>query len=516
MNKFFDKNGISSFVSIALLLVISVVAVIGFQIWFSIYQSSNLANVDQKSSGGTINSYIDKVIYSDIYFRNEYDNLSLTAVKVDGRLCSVSSQNLTKGLKTIDIGNCLNVAKSVTPEVLLVTDKGLFSKKIYLKNYNGTSYLDCNLDGVSIPHNGSILFYNTSTVQYGITTCHGSFRGCNDGVLTGDFGYIYSTCTVLGQDITPDAFNFTNQTDVELNTVITSETLTLTSYNGTINVLVSTLDGLGNPEFSTDGGSTWKSLGNITEAENLTIRVISINDYLQSRVVNITVGNYTTLWNVTTKDNIITVKLFGDTRMWSNGEIAKNCYDYLNSSKENYLYSGDIGDGKYKIDVDGVNASQAFDVYCDMDLHTGGWMLITNQNPAQEKSYLAINSYDSVVNSTVWQILRENMQEGILMNDQYNNLWYANMDTLVNSSCVNIYSYNSLLDFPLAGGHKVLFHDEDSGCALSGTDYTLAILLRNNNPVINNYYQVLWNYANHKMNSVGASGLGLHSLLFIK
>ncbi len=61
----------------------------------------------------------------------------------------------------------------------------------------------------------------------------------------------------------------------------------------------------------------------------------------------------------------------GQTRTWANGSYAASCRDYFEPTAPR-AYSGDTGDGIYRIDPAGTPV----DVYCDMSSDGGGWTLV--------------------------------------------------------------------------------------------------------------------------------------------
>lgn len=65
----------------------------------------------------------------------------------------------------------------------------------------------------------------------------------------------------------------------------------------------------------------------------------------------------------------------GGYRTWADGTVASSCKAYLNGSA-NYVYVGSIGDGVYRIDVDGAGSLAPTDVVCDMTTSGGGWTII--------------------------------------------------------------------------------------------------------------------------------------------
>jgi formylglycine-generating enzyme required for sulfatase activity len=145
-NSFFNSSkAISPVVSTALLLVVAVVAVVGFQGWFQTFTSSTFVKVEQEGSIGSMNTLIETIVGSNLYFKNGYSNLTITDIQIDGTSCNISD-SYGSGMSEIDLGNCTLNATSSTPDVVIITDKGIFSKKIYLKNIVTSSSVISNLD----------------------------------------------------------------------------------------------------------------------------------------------------------------------------------------------------------------------------------------------------------------------------------------------------------------------------------------------------------------------------------
>ncbi len=79
------------------------------------------------------------------------------------------------------------------------------------------------------------------------------------------------------------------------------------------------------------------------------------------------------------------IVLTGATRTWANGTVAASCQAYRNPAS-GYSYSGDTGDGTYRIQPAGQSA---MDVYCDMTQDGGGWILIGKFNGSTDTTMAA-------------------------------------------------------------------------------------------------------------------------------
>lgn len=88
----------------------------------------------------------------------------------------------------------------------------------------------------------------------------------------------------------------------------------------------------------------------------------------------------------TAVSSLIGIEETGGVRRWADGSLGTSCLDYR-EPPEGMVYSGDTGDGAYRIAPDGV-VGNAYDVVCDMTRDGGGWTLLM-------KAASSTFSYDS-------------------------------------------------------------------------------------------------------------------------
>lgn len=98
------------------------------------------------------------------------------------------------------------------------------------------------------------------------------------------------------QDSVPDAFSFTDLTDQALNTVVTSNTVTISGINASTLILLS---GTGSPQLSINGGA-WATSGFITNGQSLQVRLTSANAAGTARTATVSIGGVSDVWSVTT------------------------------------------------------------------------------------------------------------------------------------------------------------------------------------------------------------------------
>lgn len=84
---------------------------------------------------------------------------------------------------------------------------------------------------------------------------------------------------------------------------------------------------------------------------------------------------------------------FGTFRAWRDGTYATSAEAYRRPTN-GYKYRGHIGSGIYRIDPDGPSGPiQPFDVYCEMVLENGGWMLAGKFSNNDAKTWCANKAY---------------------------------------------------------------------------------------------------------------------------
>src|SRR3989339_2207521 len=84
LNNISSKKCITPVVATALLLVVAVVAVVGFQTFFNTYSSGLFSKVETESSGSVGNTQIDTISSGMLYFKSGFENIEIQSVKVNG------------------------------------------------------------------------------------------------------------------------------------------------------------------------------------------------------------------------------------------------------------------------------------------------------------------------------------------------------------------------------------------------------------------------------------------------
>jgi len=186
------KKCISPVVATALLLVVAVVAVIGFQNWVLMYSANVFTGVETSSYNDVSSFLIETVVGNVLYLKNIGSDFTIKDIKIDGVSCYDNDTVYEKGIFEIDVSLCLDNVSSYDPEILIVTDKGLVEKKIYYKPRPKT----CSIGGITLESQTSQTFYKYNKPYNSMSGCSAisQERTCSGGVLSGTNEYSYLSC----------------------------------------------------------------------------------------------------------------------------------------------------------------------------------------------------------------------------------------------------------------------------------------------------------------------------------
>ncbi len=123
------RKGVSPIVAVSLLLIVSVLSIVTFETWFGSFYSNLLVNTEVK--GNFYDVTLENVIGDTFYVYSEVDNVSISEIKVDSVLCSVTTNTLNSGLNELNISSCLSNVTDNIYEILLVTNSGIYTKSFF-------------------------------------------------------------------------------------------------------------------------------------------------------------------------------------------------------------------------------------------------------------------------------------------------------------------------------------------------------------------------------------------------
>ena len=133
-----NKKGITAIVAMALILIIAVISVVGFQNWFKLFSTKIYTNVETQSiNSNNMELTIETLIGTDLYIKNNnQNNISINQIKIDGIVCTNLSINISSGVKIIDLSNCSNINNGQVKDVTIITNKNIFTKFLFKKDAN--------------------------------------------------------------------------------------------------------------------------------------------------------------------------------------------------------------------------------------------------------------------------------------------------------------------------------------------------------------------------------------------
>jgi hypothetical protein len=139
----------------------------------------------------------------------------------------------------------------------------------------------------SVNNGDMVRVQQTSSPSYSTTT---------DTVLTiGGVQDTFSVTTLASSaDTTPDAFGFTAQTDVALNTAVTSNAVTITGIDAPAPVSVS------GGSYSINGGAFTSADGSINNGDSVRVQLTSSSQYSTQTTATLTIGGVQGAFQVTT------------------------------------------------------------------------------------------------------------------------------------------------------------------------------------------------------------------------
>jgi len=130
----YHKKAISSVTVVALLLIVTIISIVGFQNWFSGYFLKVFSDVEVKGDTVSTATGVNKLIGNNLYFMNNDDsNITVNKIKIGKNLCTLNNNQLKPGMNEIEIRSCL-INLNPVEDVVIVVDGKIYTKTIFIKN----------------------------------------------------------------------------------------------------------------------------------------------------------------------------------------------------------------------------------------------------------------------------------------------------------------------------------------------------------------------------------------------
>jgi len=188
-----NDKGIGPVIGSALLLVVSVVSVIGFQSWLTSYNLDIIIKVDSQNEL-TAQTKIEKVIGEILYFNNQNSgNITIRKIKINNFNCGVPLQNYSQGIQEINISLCVQNLTNEIINVVVYSDNKIFEKEFFYGTNEEISIIieDSSLNCVNIT-NGIIAQWHfdlnwndTSGNNFHATNFSGANFNSTESILNG-------------------------------------------------------------------------------------------------------------------------------------------------------------------------------------------------------------------------------------------------------------------------------------------------------------------------------------------
>ncbi len=155
MINFIDRKGITPVVAVALLLVVAVLAVVGFQTWYGSYSSGLFSNAEKSSQFENIN--IQTVVGGSLYIKGTGD---IVKVESNGKDCHISGV-YNKTMNQIFASDCFVSGEN---KIVVYTKQNVYSKEIYLSDYKYKN--PCPSGFILVPGNIDLGTSNFCVMKY--------------------------------------------------------------------------------------------------------------------------------------------------------------------------------------------------------------------------------------------------------------------------------------------------------------------------------------------------------------
>ncbi len=169
------KKGISSIVSLSLLLIVAIISIVSFQTWFVDLNSEFISDIDVKNNEDTIE--IKDSLGANIYLDSN-KGFNIAEVKFNGVSCNISGY-YSSGIQELNITSCFSQSGLKSGEIFILTEDGqTVSKSLIIDDVViptvGGPYLDCfDSANVGLVGDGGVcngmLIVNRTMLDYAIS-----------------------------------------------------------------------------------------------------------------------------------------------------------------------------------------------------------------------------------------------------------------------------------------------------------------------------------------------------------
>ncbi|MCA9459377.1 MAG: hypothetical protein KC550_02400 [Nanoarchaeota archaeon] len=130
-----DRKAIGPVIAVSMLIVVAVIALVGFQSWYTNYQTVVLSGVEVKSNNLDNELEINSLIGPILYIINNYqDNYTVTQIEANKIDCGIDGYDLRLGINNFSLSSCISQINTDTVKIVVYSSNRLLEKEFYIGN----------------------------------------------------------------------------------------------------------------------------------------------------------------------------------------------------------------------------------------------------------------------------------------------------------------------------------------------------------------------------------------------
>jgi hypothetical protein len=429
-----NKRGISAIVAFSLLILVSVASVLSFQSWYQTFISSLSTDTELASEDIFSNLEYETISGEKLYI-DAKGGTNIKAIYLDGIDCQINGTfyNITG----IDITSCLSQSSSITPDLQIISDKGVLSQKVYL--HQNSLNLNMILDYVPVTSctiiNASLLNGNTTVKLMN------SLNNIPNTCFSANVGNFIFDCqgnTIDGVFV-GSAFDLSGYSNITIQNCIIREFWDGIYTNSGSNYILKNIDVF----FNNNTGINLYTAGSNSVLENIEASYQNGQGSLYGNGILLRNSGYSILKNITTNNN------------YRGGIVLWNT-DFSNSTS--IISNNNLGDGIYLYD------SEEYNIFKDVTLINNSisgirirydvkYNIFNNISIINNSNYGIYFSNPLNSNNTILNSYFENngIYDVYFQSDSVNNIFYGNSISSYSKIFSNNWSYINYFNTTLSG-----------------------------------------------------------------
>ena len=151
--------------------------------------------------------------------------------------------------------------------------------------------------------------------------------GCSDLCIIEDNTICAGEPSICETDAEPDPFHFTSTDGVEFQTTVASQSITLSGFYGGLVASVSSNDTT--PSLVVNGVNVQSTTATVAAGDDIAISMSSANDFSILHQATLTLGNHSTTWDLTTKNECVAGSEIFSTVLDADGDGFSDSVEFI-------------------------------------------------------------------------------------------------------------------------------------------------------------------------------------------